>query len=149
MIITEEWRDINFVDWFNLTRQPNMKYQVSNFGKVRSITNVGKKITIMQTHPKSNDKRIHKPEIFGINIGMDKKKIELDNCVACAFLDPSKSFFRIEFKDGNASNCALSNLTVMYLVPLANDIIPNLVNISNSSNKPIIELINDIVAEAV
>lgn len=146
MFENEVWKEIDFVNWFKFSQQLNIKYFVSNFGRIKSIDTNGKEL-IKSTRIKTSDKTKNKPLVFGVWVGQDKKQLDVDTCVVCAFLDPTRSYYKILYRDGNSANCELSNLDLSYDVVIDHKTLKKLIQRSIDEGVNIRSLICDILSE--
>lgn len=141
----EKWKVVDF-KWFGITSKPNTTYEVSNYGNIKSIDAKGNE-TIKSTRPKSNDKSKNKPLLFGAYINGQKENKEVDICVACAFIDDTKSFSKIKFNDGNSENCELSNLSLEYITSLDFNTIQKLVALKKEKDIEMSQVISNIIID--
>ena len=97
----EEWRHIPGI---------TEGYMVSNMGRVKSL----KRVKVRSNgRPQTIRERILKasPDDWGYpQVRLDRKTYKVHRLVALAFLPPKKPGEEIRHMDGNAANCALSNL---------------------------------------
>jgi hypothetical protein len=87
--------------WKECGESVNCLYEVSNMGRVKSITKVNKKETILKHHC---DKKGY------LRIVIIKKTIRIHTLVAYAFLGERPEGMQIDHKDRNKANNHLSNL---------------------------------------
>jgi hypothetical protein len=100
--IAEEWRPIHGA--------PN--YEVSNFGRVRSMARGKLRILRIQINPRT---KYPQADLSVGGRGQQKRRtVAVHRLVAEAFLGPLRPGAVVNHKDRNRANCALSNLEVLH-----------------------------------
>jgi hypothetical protein len=108
MATTEEWRRVSF-SWFgknDLLDESGVLYDVwlvSSLGRIKHKN----RIVSSFLHGNSKNQKRLVFKYYG-------KAVAVASVVCCAFIDPCREKYTFNFKNGNSSDCSLSNLEIVY-----------------------------------